>query len=353
MHPTHQILFLMMSSSRLVALVVLVIGSWSDIVEGKANANLPHYHRGVLPRYEIGPPDLKLSASEAKRLQDGETIMQAILIDLQSGKAVGSAGSSDADADVQGGKRARRLLMVKDICAPQSIITERLLDYEAYPRMVKGCDVLQPYARFETKRSGRQPLQTLKAKYSIHALHMRFNYFMVHEWAPDEGCMVFYLDYDKRSDMDDSVGYWYLQSMGPERCRVYYSCVTRLRTWVPGPVYKLLTKTACKQATVWIDHESVKAWAVEKARRLETNKARRLVRGLKGLGDRTKLKLKELQTLPQQKYAAFVPPPSKVRLDEAARAPWQGLAARARAASSALPWPREGRVVACSPAGWS
>ena len=110
--------------------------------------------------------------------------------------------------------------------------------------------------------------------------------------------MVFYLDYDKRSDMDDSVGYWYLQPTGPERCRVYYSCVTRLRTWVPKPVYALLTKTALKQATVWIDHESVKEWEIEKARRLEESNARRLAGGLQGLRERARDQLEKLKKPP-------------------------------------------------------
>ena len=56
--------------------------------------------------------------------------------------------------------------------------------------------------------------------------------------------MIFNLDYSRQSDIDDSIGYWYVQQRGPEDCRVYYSCVTKLRTWVPGPVYSLLTKVA-------------------------------------------------------------------------------------------------------------
>ena len=48
--------------------------------------------------------------------------------------------------------------------------------------------------------------------------------------------MIFNLDYSRQSDIDDSIGYWYVQQRGPEDCRVYYSCVTKLRTWVPGRV---------------------------------------------------------------------------------------------------------------------
>ena len=96
----------------------------------------------MLPRYEIGPPSIKLTAAEEQTLRDGGTVQQAIMIDLASGMATGSAADADHSSH---GPRARRLLMVKDVAAPQSIIADRLLDYEAYPRMVKGCDKIEPY----------------------------------------------------------------------------------------------------------------------------------------------------------------------------------------------------------------
>ena len=56
------------------------------------------------------------------------------------------------------------------------------------------------------------------------------------------------------------MGYWFVQPTGPEKCRVYYSCDTKLRGWVPGPVYNLLGKTALKQTTTWVNDEALKEW---------------------------------------------------------------------------------------------
>ncbi len=87
--------------------------------------------------------------------------------------------------------------------------------------------------------------------------------------------MTFRLDYNRRSDLDDSVGYWYVQPKGrPSRdgeqvCRVFYSCDTKMRQWVPGPVYALLTKKALTQTTTWVYDEALKEWAKEKAARAE------------------------------------------------------------------------------------
>ena len=56
--------------------------------------------------------------------------------------------------------------------------------------------------------------------------------------------MTFHLDYSRRSDLDDSVGYWYVEPTGRTTSRVFYSCECKLRGWVPPPVYSLLTKEA-------------------------------------------------------------------------------------------------------------
>ena len=77
--------------------------------------------------------------------------------------------------------------------------------------------------------------------------------------------MVFSLDYDRRSDLDDSVGYWYVQPGARNSCRVFYSCECKLRGWVPGPVLNLLQKEALKKATTWVNEESLKEWHAARA----------------------------------------------------------------------------------------
>ena len=201
-----------------------------------------HFHRGKLPPYEIGPPSILLSHGDEQRLLAGEALMQAI---------------------VQEDGVARRLIMVKDVRAPPSVITRKILDIDAYPAMVKGVDSTATYSMSEDASTG---LRTIKTRYDISALHVKFTYYLEHIYSPADRCMTFRLDYDRRSDLDDTVGYWYVQPRGPEECRVYYSCVTQLRGWVPGPVYSLITKAALKQTTSWLDVEAVRAWTAEKSR---------------------------------------------------------------------------------------
>lgn len=79
-------------------------------------------------------------------------------------------------------------------------------------------------------------------------------------------CMTFQLDYSKQSDLDDSVGYWFVQPRRRDSCRVFYSCETKLRGWVPAPVYALLIKAALKQTTTWVNVEALREWQLEQVR---------------------------------------------------------------------------------------
>jgi len=238
---------------------VLLAALLGDASADFASADLPHPHSGKLTPYEIGKPSIRLSAEDEAQLAAGQALMQAI---------------------VQEDGETRRLLMVKDVRAPPDVITSRILDLDAYPRMVKGCDRTATYETSETAH-GRAKLQTIKTRYDIHAMHMKFTYFMVHYYDPTARCMTFHLDYARRSDLDDSVGYWYVEPTGQEQCRVYYSCVTKLRTWVPSPVYALLTKVALKQATTWVDTESLKEWQRVKERQLSSGGAAKLARDMR------------------------------------------------------------------------
>ena len=177
----------------------------SVAVATASDPNLPHYHRGKLSQYEIGPPSIRLSADDEDKLRRGETLQQAM---------------------VQEDGIARRLLMVKDIPAPPDVVAGRIIDIDAYPRMVKGCDRTSSY-----ETSSISGVRTIKTRYDIHALHMKFTYYMVHMWDPAKRCMTFQLDYDRRSDIDDSVGYWFVQPKGPE----VRACSSILFNTLPKP----------------------------------------------------------------------------------------------------------------------
>jgi len=217
-------------------MLAVVLGSFA------ASESQSHYHRGVLSKYEIGPPAVLLSGSDESRLRSGRAVLQTVTAE---------DGLS------------RRLIMVQDIKAPPHVVLGRIMDLKKYPTMVSGVDVCEPYSSAD-----KGGLQTVKSTYEISALHMRFKYFITHTYDPAQRCMVFHLDYDRRSDIDDSVGYWFVDPRGRSKCRVFYSCECKLRGWVPGPVYNMLTKEAVKKATQWVEREAVKEYRASRSNNL-------------------------------------------------------------------------------------
>jgi len=199
-----------------------------------ASESQHHYHTGKLTRYEIGPPSVLLSASDESRLRAGRPVMQAVV----------------ADDGV-----SRRMIMVQNIPAPSSVVLGRIMDLNKYDQMVSGVDSNVIYAS-----TNAGSVQSVKSTYEISALHMKFKYFVEHNYDPAARCMTFHLDYSRRSDIDDTVGYWYVAPEGRASCRVYYSCECKLRGWVPAPVYNMLTKEALKKATTWVSTESVREY---------------------------------------------------------------------------------------------
>jgi len=205
-----------------------------------------HDHNGKLEPYALAPPELKLSKQEESDLAAGKSIMQ--IVETESAMS-------------------RRLLMVRDIQSPAYVVMDRILDLDAYDRMVKGVDRVRRYGSAKL----RDGTEEIRAVYDIHALHLKFKYFMLHRYDPKQRCLTFHLDYDRRSDLDDSVGYWYVKPQTDETCRVYYSCDTLLRGWVPGPVKDLLGKTALKQATTWVNTESLAEWKLIQEKRQQAS----------------------------------------------------------------------------------
>ena len=136
-----------------------------------ASDTIAHYHTGLFAPYELGPPSVLLSAADEDELTAGESVTQTF---------VNEDGHS------------RRLLTVKDIEAPSEVVIGRILDFNRYSKMVKGCVQCTPYSL--TEQSG---LRIIKCSYTIRAAHMRLTYFMEHTFDPSQNCLIWKLDYGR------------------------------------------------------------------------------------------------------------------------------------------------------------
>lgn len=236
-----------------------------------ASEDLPHYHRGKLAKYDLGPPSVLLSRKDEGRLRAGKAVMQAIVAEDGLTRRLVSVQDIPVPSSVRLPaflprppplfRRALPALLTSRAAA--QVVLGRIMDFNKYPEMVSGVEGCSTYSNsLVNQETG---IRSVKSTYSIKALHMGLTYYIEHTYDPQMGCMTFCLDYDKRSDLDDSVGYWFVQPDGQRSCRVFYSCECKLRGWVPPPVYNLLTKEALKKATVWVSEESIKEWKEQRA----------------------------------------------------------------------------------------
>lgn len=179
-----------------------------------------HPHRGLLPPYE---------GSEARSIKLTNQQDQ-ILLSGQSVKVSEKKGN--------GG----RGFVIQDVHAPPQVIWERILDFPGYTEMVprvKSCDNYF----LETFSDGSKNIKTAM---TVSVLGAKINYFIEHKFQPDDQCLTWTLDYDRRSDLEESVGYWFVQGHpDPELSstgwsRVYYSVDVVTPSWLPGAVKQVM-----------------------------------------------------------------------------------------------------------------
>jgi hypothetical protein len=76
----------------------------------------------------------------------------------------------------------------------------------------------------------------------------------------EKGYVTWTLDYSRSSELDDSVGFWYVAKhpTKPNWTRLYYSVEIRVASWVPSFVENYLSKKGLVTATAWVKKESEK-----------------------------------------------------------------------------------------------
>jgi len=194
-----------------------------------ANPNEPHPHTGLLPKYERKPPKEmgfpKLTVP-TEDLRQGSPLLRRI--------------------QVPGG--FTRSVSVQDVHAPESTVWKAINDLPRYPKMVDGVVGCQIYSK--SKENG---CEVTCATYKLKAAGMSMEYYMKHFFEPKKHSMTFHLDYDRCSDFNDSVGYWYVEDQKDGWCRVYYSADSNLPSFVPGFMKDAILKKAAKRSTSWVD----------------------------------------------------------------------------------------------------
>jgi len=211
-----------------VAIVVLLASA------GAEDTGKPHSHSGVFRRHKLGPPKqagfATVTKSVAKRLQ-------------ASGKAEYTVTALKlSDSSPKGTMRCTSTCYVS---TPPTVVWDVLMDLPNYPKFIAGISHVAPYRKKRTLTGG----QLVSARYTVRIPPLfKVVYFLDHHYEPLQKSMVWHLDYDRTSDVFDSVGYWHVDAFGSGSI-VYYTQDSLLPSWIPRSVRKTFTKAAMSAAT--------------------------------------------------------------------------------------------------------
>jgi len=146
---------------------------------------------------------------------------------------------------------------VQDVAAPASVVLDQISDTEAYVGKISGLEVAEVYSRQPLKDGATE----VKARLVLSiALGYKLEYFSKHVFSPKNRCLTWTPDYDRKSDLYDSVGYWRVDPIGSSRCRVFYSTSSLVRG-LPRFVMDKVTSSALKSSTAWVKKHSELAGA--------------------------------------------------------------------------------------------
>lgn len=191
-----------------------------------ADPTEPHPHQGLARAWSGAPPRVTLTAEQEEKLARGEPVL------VQAAKGSGGNG-----------------VAVQDVAATPAQVWARITDFAAYPRMVPHVERCVPYAR-----SGDR----VDVEFELSVMGTTWVYYIAHRVHTAEGWVTWTLDYSRRSDLADSVGYWRVDPhpTQPGWSRVSYAVDVRLEGWVPGFVQDMLGRRGLLDATRWVKREA-------------------------------------------------------------------------------------------------
>lgn len=200
----------------------------------------PHPHQGVLAPYAAKPPLLELTPDETARLDTGKPVLR------QSEAGMGGRG-----------------VAVQDIEAPTDVVWGRILDFPAYPKMIDDVKEIEVY---------EEGKERTKVRFVIGRFGLSLEYFIDHVVKRDEGFMTWTLDYSKKSELDDSVGYWFVAAHPTKKdtTRLFYSVDVRMKGFVPGFIQDLVREEGLARATRWVKLHAERVQQETRARAAKT-----------------------------------------------------------------------------------
>ena len=211
-----------------------------------SDPNVPHAHAGRQQPFSPGDPNVNLDRKALSILSSGKPFQTTIHVP---------------------GSTSGRGLVVQEVHAPPDVVWDRILDLDHYVDMVPRTFECKNYHVQKQKPTKRDPLeQSIFTKFKIGLpLIPKMTFYVKHLYYPSLNSLTWTLDYSKKSDFDDSVGYWYVvpHPDRPEWSRVYYSVAVNMYDWVPKTVVNFMSTKALTDATGWVKKFSEDKWKAD------------------------------------------------------------------------------------------
>ena len=181
----------------------------------------PPPHQGKLTPWSGAPPKVTLTAGELQRLDAGERIERHTTSD--------DGGSGIA---------------VQYIEASPQTIWRTILSYSRYKDWVKNVDSCTVY-----KQAGDE----LYVDMQISVVGFSSGIYTRNTVRKAQGYMTWTLDYSRKSDVDDLIGYWRVTALEewPGWSKLEYSTQMRM-SGVPGFIVRYMTRDALAEGTAWV-----------------------------------------------------------------------------------------------------
>lgn len=190
----------------------------------------PHPHRGLIAPITSAPAAVALSPEEEARLQAGEAVLR---------QRQGDSGGAG--------------VAVQLIEAPAAVVWDTILRYDKYDDWVKNVTSATIY---------RSEGEVFHLDMQLSILGFKSGMYTVNTVRRDQGYMSWTLDYDRRSDVDDNVGYWRVEQLReePPLTRLEYSAEMRM-SGVPEFIVSYLTRDSLPEGTGWVKQRAEEAAA--------------------------------------------------------------------------------------------
>lgn len=225
-----------------------------------ASSQPEHPHQGKVTPFQPGDPKIELDDKALEILARGQPYQTQISLP-------GSSGG--------------RGMVVQDVNAPAHIVWERILDYDNYAKMVPKTIESQNYEIVDHALDGDDnnqeeatstttsqtqtleaegsstatlspPAKTIYTRMKIGFPMLTLTFYVKHLYYPELNSLTWTLDYSRKSDLDDSCGYWYVVPLSPTQSRVFYAVELSIFDWVPSFVVHFLKNKALTDATAWV-----------------------------------------------------------------------------------------------------